>query len=192
MVLLINCLNLFYSFFKVGLLGFGGGYAMMSMIMMECEKYSITVEQFADLNALHMIIPGPLAINAATYAGFVYSGFWGALAATFGVTAPSFIIVSLVLHFIKKYRENTILSGALSGIKPAAVGLIAAAAIRLAQGVIVRPGMEFAAVFSDPLGTVSILLVCVFVVTAVANIRFKVNPILLTLLAGVVGAFLRG
>lgn len=189
MTLLHDCLSLFYTFFKVGIVGFGGGYAMISMIMIECEKFSISASQFADLNALDMIVPGPIAINAATYVGYLHSGVWGALAATVGVSLPSFILVTLVLHFISKYRENTIMSGALSGIKPAAVGLIASAALRIGADVLSKPGIDTISIFADPMGTISFLMVGVFLVTAVANIRFKVNPILLTLLAGVVGAF---
>ena len=188
MTLLILCLKLFLSFFKVGILGFGGGYAMMSMIMMECDKFSITMEQFADLNAVDMVVPGPLAINAATYVGYLNAGFPGALAATLGVSLPSLILVSLILLFINKYRNNTILNGALAGIKPAAVGLIAAAAMLLATNVLLKPGMDISTLVTDPMGTVSLLVLGVFLATAVANIRFKVNAILLTLLAGVVGA----
>ena len=188
MTLLILCFKLFLSFFKVGILGFGGGYAMMSMIMMECDKFSITMEQFADLNAVDMVVPGPLAINAATYVGYLNAGFPGALAATIGVSLPSLILVSLILLFINKYRNNTILNGALAGIKPAAVGLIAAAAMLLATNVLLKPGMDTSTLFTDPTGTISLLVFGVFLATAVANIRFKVNAILLTLLAGVVGA----
>jgi len=188
LTLLLDCLLLFYSFFKVGVLGFGGGYAMLSMIMIECEKFSISAAQFADLNALDMIVPGPIAINAATYVGYLYAGFWGALAATIGVAAPSFIFVIIVMHFLNKYRESSIMNGALSGIKPAAVGLIAAAAMIIAAGVLVKPGMDTTTLLSDPLGTVSLLMAGVFIVTAIANIRFKVNPILLTVLAGILGA----
>ena len=72
--------------------------------------------------------------------------------------------------------------------KPAAVGLIAAAAMIIARGILINPGMDTSTLFTDPLGTVSLLMGGVFVVTAVANIRFKVNPILLTVLAGVLGA----
>ena len=187
--MIYDCLLLFYTFFKIGFLGFGGGYAMMSMIMTESEKLSVTVTQFADLNALDMIVPGPIAINAATYVGYLHSGFWGALAATVGVTLPSFLFVSLIMHFFRKYQENTIITGVLSGIKPAAVGLIAAAALIIASDVLLKPGMDTAMLAADPLGTVSFLMIGVFVVTAVANIRFKVNPIALTLLAGVLGAF---
>jgi len=189
MTLLLSCLRLFYTFFKIGICGFGGGYAMLSMIMVECEKLSVTAEQFADLNALDMIVPGPIAINAATYVGYLNSGFWGALAATIGVSLPSFILVSLAMHFIQKYRENAILDGFLSGVKPAAVGLLAAAALMITSGVLLNPGMNISTLFSDPLGTIAWLMAGVFAVTALANIAFKINPILLTLLAGVFGAF---
>ena len=188
MMLLLECLRLFLSFFRIGLIGFGGGYAMLSMIMMESAKFGITTAQFADLNALDMIVPGPLAINAATYVGFLSSGFWGSVAATAGVSLPPFFIVPIAMHFLTKFKENTILKGALSGIKPAAVGLISAASFMIARDVILKPGADVSMVWNDIIGAVSFLMVGVFLVTAVANIRFKVNPILLTLLAGVVGA----
>ena len=180
---------LFYTFFKIGLFGFGGGYAMMTMIMAESEKLSITMEQFADLNALDMIVPGPIAINAATYVGYLNSGFFGSLFATIGVSLPSFLLVALAMHFLKKYKDNSILGGILFGVKPAAVGLIAAASLMIASEVLVVSGKSIGTIFTDPFGTVSILMVCIFAATAVANIKFKVNPILLTVLAGIIGAF---
>ncbi len=186
--MIIKCAELLYSFFKIGLMGFGGGYSMLSMIITESEKFSVTTQQFADLNALDMVVPGPIAINAATYVGYLYAGFWGAAAATIGVSLPSFILIALVMRFIEKYKENKFMSGFLSGVKPAAVGLIAAAAFTIASGVLVWPGAQISNIFSDPLGTVSVFLVAVFVITAAANIKFNINPILLTLLAGAAGA----
>ena len=188
MTLLFDCLRLFYTFFKIGVTGFGGGYAMLSMIMIECEKFSITTVQFADLNALDMVVPGPIAINAATYVGYLHSGYWGAFAATAGVTLPSFILVAVVMHIIWKYRDSIIMKGALSGIKPAAVGLIAAAALIISKDVLSKPGADAATLFTDPLGAISFLMAGISLITAVANIRFKVNPILLTVLAGIIGA----
>lgn len=188
MTLLLQCLQLFYSFFKIGIMGFGGGYAMMSMIIAESEKYSITAAQFADLNALDMIVPGPIAINSATYVGYIYAGIPGAVAATVGVSLPSLIIIALVMRFIARYRENKIMKGFLSGVKPAAVGLIGAAALTIAAGVLIKEGAEWSGFFADPLGTASVFLFAIFVITAVLNIKFKVNPILLTLAAGVIGA----
>lgn len=188
MTMLINLWLVFFTFFKIGLLGFGGGYAMLSMIMAEGEKLGATMTQLADLNALDMIVPGPIAINAATYVGYLHSGFWGAVAGTVGVSLPSIILIILVMHFIDKYRGNTLMEGALKGVKPAAVGLIVAAALMIASGVLTREGQDMSTLFSDPLGTVSPLMTAIFCLTAAANIRFKVNPILLTALAGVVGA----
>ena len=188
MSIFIACAKLLYTFFKIGIMGFGGGYAMMSMIMAESGKYGITIPQLADLNALDMLVPGPIAINAATYVGYLTYGFWGALAATIGVTLPSFIVVFLVLRFLDKYRKNRIMSGFLFGVKPAAVGLIAAAACSIAAGMLLVPDTTISSFCTNPFGSISLMLGAVFIITAVANIRFQVNPILLTLLAGVVGA----
>ncbi len=187
-MIILQCLKLFYTFFKIGMVGFGGGYAMLSMIMTESLKYAVTIEQLADLNALDLLVPGPIAINAATYVGFLDSGFWGALAATIGVTIPSFIYVSLFAHLVARYQDSPLLKGFLAGVRPAAVGLIGVATVTIASGVLLTPGMSVSTLLSDPLGTLSLTAVAIFVAAAVANIRFKVSPILLVLLAGVVGA----
>ncbi|MDR3050154.1 MAG: chromate transporter [Oscillospiraceae bacterium] len=192
MTLLARCAVLAYTFFKIGLFGFGGGYAMMSMIMAESAKLSITMAQLADLNALDLVVPGPIAINSATYVGYLYGGFWGALAATLAVMLPSFLLVALVMRFIDKYRGNTVMEGFLYGVKPAAVGLIAYAALALTAGLLLVPGGDWANLFANPLATVSPLMLLVFAAVAVANIGFHVNPILLTLLAGVLGAVVGG
>ncbi len=186
--MILQCLKLFYAFFKIGLVGFGGGYAMLSMIMEQAEQFSVTIQQIADLNALDMVVPGPIAINSATYVGYLSAGFWGALSATIAVSLPSFIIVTLVMRFIEHYRKNKIMNGFLSGVKPAAVGLIAAAAMTIASGVLLNTGASLAGLLTDPFGTISFLLLGVFVVTSFLIIRFDVNPILLTLLAGIIGA----
>lgn len=183
-----ECFRLLYTFFIIGIMGFGGGYAMLSMIMTEAEKFGITAAQMADLNALDMVVPGPIAINAATYVGYLDAGFWGALFATIGVSLPSFIIVVVVMRFIARFRENKLMTGFLTGIKPAAVGLIAAAALSIASGVLLNSGSSLSTLLSDPLGTLSLPLIGIFAVTAFANIRFRVNPILLTVLAGIIGA----
>jgi len=189
---MIVCLKLLYTFFFIGVAGFGGGYSMLSMIMTESAKFGITTAQFADLNALDMVVPGPIAINAATYVGYLAGGFWGALFATVGVSLPSFIIVVLVMRFLKRYSENKLVVGFLSGVKPAAVGLIAAAAMTIASGVLLQTGATTATLFTNPLGTLSLPLVGIFAAVAFANIGFKVNPILLTIIAGVIGALFLG
>lgn len=188
--MIVKCAALLYSFFKIGLTGFGGGYAMLSMIISESEKFSVSTAQFADLNALDMVVPGPIAINAATYVGYLHAGIWGAVAATIGVSLPSFIIITLIMRFMNRYRENRIMNGFLSGVKPAAVGLIAAAALTIASGVLVPQGASLTAGLTELTKTISIFPAAVFLITAVANIRFNINPIWLTIAAGIVGAFI--
>jgi chromate transporter len=183
--------RLFAAFMKVSVTGFGGGYGMMSLIIAEARDFSVTIEQIADLSALDMVVPGPIAINAATYVGFLHAGFWGSLAATAGVMLPSFVIVALVMRFIDRYRKSRIMSGVLAGVKPAAVGLIAAAAAVIAVEVI-APDASLAALLSDPARAASLGALLIFALVAVLNIRFRVDPILLTVAAGIAGAlFLR-
>ena len=185
-------LELFVSFFKIGLVGFGGGYAIMSLIINESASFGMSSEQLADLVALDMIVPGPIAINAATYVGHLSAGPLGALMATLGVIAPCFIIVLLFMYFISRFKDNVLVSGFLFGVKPAAVGLVAAAAINIASEVLLRSGFERTDIFTSPLQAFSPFLIVIFIVVAFANIKFKIDPILMTVLAGVAGAlFLR-
>lgn len=187
---MILYLRLLWVFFRIGAVGFGGGYAMMSMIIDEALKFSVTAEELASLTALDMIVPGPIAINAATFVGYLSGDFWGALFATIGVSLPSFIIVAIVMKFLDRYRENKIMQSFLNGVKPAAVGLIASAAITIGAGVLILPEASISTLFTNPLGTISIVGFIIFAAAAFGNIKFKLNPIILTLIAGVVGAFL--
>ena len=186
--MLTECFRLFYTFVKLGFLSFGGGYAMLSMIMSEAQSFSVSPAQFADLNALDMVVPGSIAINAATYVGYLHQGLPGAIAATAGVSLPSFILTVVIMRFFAHFKDNVWLTDTLSGIKPAAVGLIAAAAVTIAANVLILPGKNIGDLRIDPVGTLSLACILIFILTAVFNIRFKVNPILLTVLAGVVGA----
>lgn len=187
---MIMYIRLLWAFFRIGAAGFGGGYAMMSMIIDEALKFSVTAEELASLTALDMIVPGPIAINAATFVGYISSGFWGALFATVGVSLPSFIIVAIVMRFLERYRENKIMQSFLNGVKQAAVGLIASAAITIGAGVLLLPEASISSIFTDPLGTISIVGLIIFVAAVFGEVKLKLNPIILTLAAGLVGAFL--
>ncbi|MDR2917502.1 MAG: chromate transporter [Tannerella sp.] len=128
-------LQLFYTFFKIGLFGFGGGYAMLSMIQYEVVEAHqwLTAGEFTDIIAISQITPGPIAINSATYIGYQATGgsVLGSAVATFAVCLPSIIIMALICRFFILFKENKYVMAALSGMKPAAIGLIAAAAILL-------------------------------------------------------------
>ncbi len=170
-------LQLFISFFKIGLFGFGGGYAMLSLIREEVvDVHSwISTSDFTDIVAISQTTPGPIAINSATYIGYTATGsIWGSVVATTAVCMPSIIIMLLLCRFFFMFRHNKYVGYVLSGFKPAVIGLIAAAAILLVN-------------HSTFIDYKSIIL---FVVAFVAAFRFKVSPITLILLAGAAGYLL--
>ena len=124
--------QLFISFVKVGLLGFGGGLAIVRLIYDSIQPFvDMTPEMFANIVAISQITPGPLAVNTATYVGYETAGIAGAASATFGVVLPAFIIVSIVARMIQQFKDSRIVQGALTGIRPATMGLIGAAIVTL-------------------------------------------------------------
>ncbi|MDR2588196.1 MAG: chromate transporter, partial [Spirochaetales bacterium] len=134
MSFLLTVLSLLWSFFKIGLLSFGGGYAMVPMMEGEIASRGwLAAREFADIVAISQMTPGPIAVNAATYVGFRVAGFAGSAAATLGVCLPSFILVIVTAHFLRKFKESLFVSSLLGGIRPATVGLIAAAVVFFAR-----------------------------------------------------------
>ena len=103
-------IQLFYTFFKIGLFGFGGGYAMLSMIQGEVvTRYGwVSSQEFTDIVAISQMTPGPIGINAATYVGFTSTGsIWGAIIATFAVVLPSFILMLTISKFFTASSRRT-------------------------------------------------------------------------------------
>lgn len=125
--------ELFLTFAKIGLFTFGGGYAMISLIEDECveKKKWITSEQLTTVTAIAESTPGPIAINCATYTGYMRAGVPGALCATLGVTLPSFMIIYLISLFFDNFLEITVVESAFKGIKIAVGILITRAAFNL-------------------------------------------------------------
>ncbi|MDR0988441.1 MAG: chromate transporter [Prevotellaceae bacterium] len=175
-------LQLFYTFFKIGLFGFGGGYAMLSMIQGEVvTRYGwLTAQEFTDIIAISQMTPGPIGINAATYVGYAATGsIWGAVVATLAVVLPSFILMWLISRFLLKYRKHPTLEAIFSGLRPAVVGLLASAALGLMNK------ENFACPQTDGYSfAVSCLL---FVVAFVGTRRFKINPIAMIIACGIAG-----
>lgn len=176
-------LELFWTFFKIGLFTFGGGYAMLPLIQEEVASHGwIGPEELVNFVAVSESTPGPFAINMSTYVGSDVGGFFGAVCATLGVVLPSFIVILLVARCYEKFKTNRIVSGCMSGIKPAAVGLIGAAVVSIGQTVLFPNGFSLA-VF----GTAALWIsVGIFLVMAVLAFR-KVHPILIICLSAVVG-----
>ena len=120
---------------KVGLFGFGGGYAMLSLLQEEIVSAAhcwLTLQEFTDIVAISQVTPGPIMVNSATYVGYVVTGTaWGSALATIGVCLPSLIIMLIFSKFYLKFRNNKYMEMIFSMLKPATVGLILAAAISL-------------------------------------------------------------
>ena len=118
-------LTLFLTFAKIGLFTFGGGYAMISIIENICveQRKWITHDEMMDVTVIAESTPGPSAINCATYVGYRRKGVWGAIAATFGVVLPSFIIIYLISVFLSNFLEITWIANAFKGIR-IAVGIL--------------------------------------------------------------------
>lgn len=117
--------DLFFSFVKVGLFTFGGGYAMISVIRNMCveRKQWLTDDEMLDVTVIAESTPGPIAINCATYAGYKLAGMAGAVIATLGIVLPSFVIIYIIFIFLDNFMEYPLIVKAFQGIK-AAVGLL--------------------------------------------------------------------
>ena len=130
--------KLFWAFFKIGAVGFGGGMAIVGMIYDTIRGFvSMTPSQYADIVAIAQVTPGPVAVNTATYVGYQTAGMPGSLVATLGVATPAFILVAIVASMIDRYKQSRIVQGALEGIRPATVGMIFTAALTIC-----RPAVE--------------------------------------------------
>ena len=178
-------LQLFYVYLKIGILGFGGGYAMLSLIQADVvDKYGwITLQEFTDIVAISQMTPGPIGINSATYIGYTaihnagYSpamAILGSCLTTFAVCFPSFLLVLLISYSYARFRNNKYVEAAFLGLRPVTVGLIAAAALLLMNQenfIDYKSFLIFAGAF-------------------ILTWKFKIHPILMILLAGVAGLVL--
>ena len=129
--------ELFFSFFKIGLFTFGGGYAMIPIIQREVidNRHWIEQQEFLDLLTLAQSAPGPISLNTAVFVGYKMYGYRGALSALLGVILPSFLIILVVAIFFSQIRENAIVDAAFKGMRPAVVALIVAPILSLSQTV---------------------------------------------------------
>lgn len=178
-------LQLFYTFFKIGLFGFGGGYAMLSMIQGEVvtRHHWLTTQEFTDIVAISQSTPGPIGINSATYVGYTATGnIWGSILATSAVVLPSFILMLTISKFFLKYQKHPAVEAVFSGLRPAVVGLLASAALLLMN----------AENFSTPHQDLYtfVVSVLIFLVAFIGTKRYKVNPILMIIACGVAGLIL--
>jgi chromate transporter len=195
--------KLFYIFFKVGMFAFGGGYVILPMIYQEIEKFGIMPSsEFSDIVALSQVTPGPISVNAATYVGFKAAGIMGSVVSTIGVTLPCFIITLLIIAFLDRFKSSPAVKSILVGIRPATVGMLAAAVIFFSEDSIIAKGFfSEGKVFklfspsglagvqgiSSLLSLISLPSIVIFLLTIICSVKFKMGPVLLTILAAAAG-----
>lgn len=176
-------LELFFTFFKIGLFTFGGGYAMLPLIQEEVIAHGwLGSEAIVNFIAVSESTPGPFAINIATYVGIETGGIFGAVCATLGVVMPSFIVILIVARIYDSFKKNRYVIGAMSGLKPAVVGLIGAALVSVGQTVFFGNGVSLSA-FTRP--EIYIAL-AIFAVMAVLAFK-KLHPIIIIAMSAVIG-----
>jgi chromate transporter len=165
-------LELFIVFILIGTFSFGGGNAMYPLLLEELVKNHawLTQRELIDLFAFAQMTPGPVATNAATYAGYKIAGIPGAAVATIGVSLPSMVIMLVFVGLMVNFARSSALKSVLSGLRPVVVALILGAAIII--------GMESAGgIFGLVIAAGSIA----------ASLRFKIHPILIIVLSGCLG-----
>lgn len=169
--------HLWCVYLKIGLFGFGGGYAMLSLIQYEVvdKHHWLSLQEFTDVVAISQMTPDPIGINSATYIGYMVTGnVWGSVIATIAVCLPSFLLVLLISFFFARFKKNKYVAAAFTGLRPMTVGLIAAAAL------IMMNGENF----------IDYKSVLIFAAAFYLTWRYKVHPILMICMAGVAGVIL--
>ena len=170
-------LQLFYTFFVIGMFTFGGGYAMLSLIQNEVvvNHQWITAQEFTDMVAISQMTPGPIGINSATYVGYAVSGnSFGSMVATAAVTLPSFIIILTICRLYMKFKESNFFASLMKFLRPIVIGMIAAAAAILVTD-------------ENFIDYTSWLL---FAGAFIGSQWLKINPILLIIIAGAIGVII--
>ena len=161
-------LELFWTFFTIGAFTFGGGYAMLPLIQIEVvNKGWLANEAVINFIAVSESTPGPFAINMATYVGSEMGGILGAACATLGVVLPSFIIILIVAKCYDRFKQSKLVKGAMSGLKPAVIGMIGTAVLSIGKTVFVQPGLLFSGVLFVAMGVLAfkkvhpIIIICI-------------------------------
>lgn len=169
--------KLFYTFAKIGLFTFGGGYGMIAIVQDECveKKKWITEDEFATVLTIAESTPGPIAINCATYTGYAQGGILGSIAATFGVVLPSFIIIYLISIFFDNLLAFPLIANALKGIQ-IGVGIL-----------ILRAGYNLWKKTEKKPFSVVIFLCALLIMLAIDFFAWNFSTIALLVIAGVIG-----
>lgn len=196
--------QLIWAYLKIGIFGFGGGYAMLSLVEHSVVNPGwISETMFTDIVAISQMTPGPIGINSATYIGYVAPGsvnpelatpLWGILGsilATSAVILPSFFLVIYASHFIRKHHDSDIIKSIFAGLRPVVVGLIASAAILLMNAANFNPnGISWQLWVNIAICVIAFILV--YYKFPFKGKHINIHPILVIILAGTAGYLIYG
>lgn len=177
-------LQLFWSFFQIGLFSFGGGMAAMPLIQNQVVVLHgwLSLAEFTDLITISEMTPGPIAVNSATFVGTRIAGMGGALVSTLGCILPSCFIVLLLACLYSRYNEMVVIRGVLAGLRPTVVALILSAGLSIL--VLSFWGTDG---FTGNVTSIDFIAIALFAAGLFLLRRFKLNPILIMLGSGVIG-----
>ena len=180
-------LELFWSFFQIGLFSIGGGYAAMPLIQNQVVDIHpwLTMAQFADIMTIAEMTPGPIAINSATFVGIQIAGLPGAIIATVGCVFPSCIIVMTLAYIYYRFRGLNMVQGVLAGLRPAVIAMIASAGISLLIMAIYGQRM-----IPDDWMSLDMIAVVIFLIGFFILRKWKPNPLWVMAGSGVAGIIL--
>lgn len=178
-------LQLYISFFQIGLFSFGGGYAALPLIQEQVVTMNhwLSMQAFADVVTISQMTPGPIAINAATFVGIQMGGTLGAVIATIGCVTPSVVISLFLAYVYYKYKNLSIVKGIMGGLRPAVVALITAAGISLTI-------LAFFGQKSLTITNLDLIAVLLFMSGFFILRKWKINPLLIMVAAGIIGGVL--
>jgi len=176
-------LELFWSFFKIGAFTFGGGYAMFPLIQQAVETHGwMSDAALINFVAVSESTPGPFAVNVSTYIGRETGGLFGAFCATLGVVLPSFIVILIVAKCFEQFKTNRIVSGCMSGLRPAVIGLIGAAVVSVGTTVFFPSGISIQNMITYSFITSLIIFILMLIL-----VFRKMHPIIIILISAVLG-----
>lgn len=173
---MITLLKLFLTFFKIGLFTIGGGYAMIPLIKEYILKYSwSTNSELLEFIAISESTPGPFAVNISTFIGYKTSKFLGSISATIGIVLPSFIIILIIIKFLNKFNRNSAIEYILNNLRPIILALLIYSIINISLKIF----------FTN--NKINLREIILFLTLISLNLKFKLNPIKLILISGILG-----
>jgi chromate transporter len=186
-------LQLFTSFFKIGLFSFGGGYGMIPMIQKELQINNwISGQDFIKIISISEMTPGPIAVNTATFIGYKTAGFLGGAVATLGVGLPSFILIISTAYILNKYKTHPLLGRILYGIKPVVLALIIGAIFFVGRNTMFKHEINVN-ILNQPspimylINNIDPVNVFILIISLLMLLLLKIHPIFVLLISGILG-----